>query len=663
MKKSLKIPAVLYRSGGSKVGEKGEIELSISSDVPYKRYDWYSDEEYWEVLDHSPSAVDTTRLQAGAALLFNHDRDIQLGTICAPEFRDGKCYVQAKLSAADDTRSYRTRIEEGILKDTSVGYRITDDGVCIGAKEELPIYKFKWAPHEASMVTIPADITVGVGRSREDEAKSEMREISVEIEDSLDKTLKKKQTTPANMNITTLNKRYFFAKDDGGSGGEKEQEAIDLHKARQEAVKEFQARCAKIKAHVDAIKNAKWKEAAQAVANKHIAGEADFEEFRTEANNAIDAITSKAAAGESDHSGIEVVGDRPQRALSVGAEFMRSKEVTACGGKLQRGQTVGVTFPISMIGIRGKVALAQRAGFTSSDLSAVNQTVSPGIISLGVQRLTIMDVLASGTIGTGSYKYARENGFGTIDGVAVAAGKMPRAKTVGERGLKPIWEPDLTTETANVSKVAITTKVPDEFLADFPSAMAYIDERMPFMVDTETEFQILYGDGLNNNLKGIFTMTGTQTRAILTTSDTTIAASLRKGLTDIQVGAQFEPDFYGFHPYDWETASLLVDTAGRFLAGGPFYIPYTSGVFMELRTFWGKPVVVSTAITEGNPICGCGKLGAQVLIREGMRIETTNANEDDFRRNLICLRAEHRLALPVYRPVSFLEFTGFPARA
>jgi hypothetical protein len=46
-----------------------------------------------------------------------------------------------------------------------------------------------------------------------------------------------------------------------------------------------------------------------------------------------------------------------------------------------------------------------------------------------------------------------------------------------------------------------------------------------------------------------------------------------------------------------------------------------------------------------------------------MRLEMTNANEDDFRRNLIMLRAEHRLALAVYRPIAFLEFTGFPARA
>jgi HK97 family phage major capsid protein len=278
-----------------------------------------------------------------------------------------------------------------------------------------------------------------------------------------------------------------------------------------------------------------------------------------------------------------------------------------------------------------------------------------------------MDVLAPGTTDAAALPFAKENSYGTIDGAAFAAGSggetgMPRTRSVGERGLKPLWDPDLTTDVANVKKIAVTTKVPDEFLNDFPAAQSFIDNRLPYMVDIETEFELLYGDGLNTNLKGIFSNAGVQTRAIDATSDTTVAKSLKKGLTDVRVGSYFEPDFYAFHPYDWETASLLIDSQGRFLGGGPFYIPLTAGVFVELYTFWGKPVVVSTSVTYGRPVCGCGKLGAQFFVREGMRIQMTNSNEDDFRRNLVAVRAEHRLALATYRPVAFLEFTGFPAR-
>ena len=72
-----------------------------------------------------------------------------------------------------------------------------------------------------------------------------------------------------------------------------------------------------------------------------------------------------------------------------------------------------------------------------------------------------------------------ENTLGTLDGAALTGGK-PFAGMVGERGIKPIWEPDITTDTANVKKIAVITKVPDEFLADFPGFQSYLDERMPF---------------------------------------------------------------------------------------------------------------------------------------------------------------------------------------
>lgn len=361
---------------------------------------------------------------------------------------------------------------------------------------------------------------------------------------------------------------------------------------------------------------------------------------------------------------VSVVGDR-RRGQSIGAEFVSSTEFQEKARQRNSRRSVGMNFDIPMLGIRGKVAMAQRANraFASSDLAPVNVQIQTGIVGLGMQRLTIMDLIAPGQTGAAAIIYPRENSFGSVDGVAVAAGAMPRAKAVGERGLKPAWEPDLTTETANVKKIAVTTKVPDEFMADFPAARSYIDERLPFMVDTETEFQILYGDGIGNNLKGIFTNANVQTRAITTTDDSTKAASLRQGLTDISVNSFFEPDGFAFHPYDWETACLLKDDNKRFLAGGPFYVPYTNGVFMELYTFWGKPVVITTAVTYGRPLAGAWKLGAQYFLREGMRLEMTNANEDDFRRNLIAIRAEHRLGLATYRPISFLEFTGFPARA
>ena len=185
--KTLKIPKQLFREGMSQV-DNGTLRLSICSDQPYLRYNWADGEEYYEVLDHSDGSIDLSRLSNGAALLFNHKRDIQIGLIDSPSIENGRCYVKAKLSNAPDVASYKTRVEEGILKDTSLGYEVTDDGTPIGEIDGIPAYKFKFAIHEASLVTIPADPTVGLGRSRSEEPKCGLKEISIGSKKNIDLT-------------------------------------------------------------------------------------------------------------------------------------------------------------------------------------------------------------------------------------------------------------------------------------------------------------------------------------------------------------------------------------------------------------------------------------------------------------------------------------------
>lgn len=652
-KRTIKVPERLYREATIKAEGEGKdrtFSMSISSDTPYKRYDWWDDEEYWEVLDHSDEAMDTERLKAGLPILFNHDRDQHLARATSFECDGHKCSVSDFIwSESESAQSKKRDALSGALPTTSIGYSIEDEGVCVGAKDELPIYKFKFKIYEASLVTVPADISVGVGRQRSDKPKGEPKEISIRSE------------IPLDVSRNSENARTTEKPPKGTKAMSEKIEApeIDVAAERADERRIERERVKKINDHVGSLTNEAWKKAAAEIAVKAIEDGADFETFRTAANNAFESVSKQ----QIDTSETERDGKGKKGGQSIGHRFVNSPQFKSAITRRAQGERVAsLDVEYSVLGVRGKVEMAQRAGFTSSDLAPVNVQIQTGVIGLGVQRLTIMDLIAPGTTAAAAIIYPRENSFGTVDGVAVAAGAMPRAKSVGERGIKPLWEPDLTTETANVKKIAITTKVPDEFMADFPAAQSFIDERLPFMVDTETEFQILYGDGLGNNLKGITAMPGVQTRAITTTDDSTISMSLMKGLTDIRVNSFFEPDAYAFHPYDWETAKLLRDANRNFLAGGPYYIPFTNNVYMEMNTFWGKPVVVSTAVTYGKPLAGCWKLGAQYFIREGMRLEMTNANEDDFRRNLIMLRAEHRLALAVYRPIAFLEFTGMPAR-
>lgn len=666
-----------YKIDKSKIdADKRTVEILFSTDDPAER--WFGD----EILDHSPGACDLRRLNDGAAFLKDHDSRMQIGvhesasinvtTVGMKSRGEGRAIVRfAPATNALAEQEFQDMIA-GVRTKISVGYVAREMKLVEEDEDGNETWLVtKWEPLENSLVAIPLDPACAAGRAAETDKKYPVTlDVSIRSEAapniSLDANRRNENNSQEretrNSNMTPEEKAAQEAKE----AKQRERDEADAARERSEKIQE-------------GIKAARQRETEiRDIAKRATVPEDKKSEFERSLKDAIEnAVTDEKAVGDfqtyvfknfwgkaeptntpaGDATDVKPVDARSK--LTIGATLVTSESFKSAVKEKGQGKRVAsVDIPISVIGIRGKVAMAQRAGFTSGDLSAVNIAPQQQLIALGVQRLTIMDLIAPGTTDKAAIPYPRENTFGSVNGVAVAAGAMPRGQSVGERGIKPIWEPDLTTETANVRKIAVIAKVPDEFMADFPGMQSFIDERLPFMVDTETEIQMLYGDGLGNNLKGITSTAGIQTRAYATTwGDTAF-----KALTDIRVGSFFEPDGFAFHPYDWEVARLEKDANGQYLAGGPYFIPYGNGVFMEMNTFWGKPVVVSTSVAVGKPIAGCWKLGAQYFIREGMRLETTNANEDDFKRNLIAIRAEHRLALAVYRPVAFLEITGGPAR-
>ena len=151
--------------------EDRTFEFSCSSEAPYTRG------SYVEVLSHEPGAIKLDRLNDGAALLFNHDWDELISVITKTEIDAGqkKLRVTVKLSQNEDGREALQDIKDGILTKVSIGY------VPLAYEEEgknedgLPIYRVtKWEPYEVSLVTVPADTTVGIGKSAEPEPKQDL---------------------------------------------------------------------------------------------------------------------------------------------------------------------------------------------------------------------------------------------------------------------------------------------------------------------------------------------------------------------------------------------------------------------------------------------------------------------------------------------------------
>lgn len=135
------------------------LSFPASSENPVER--WFGT----EVLSHDAKAIRMDRLQGGAApLLFNHDWSDPVGMIDGARIEGGRLVVDATMFSTARATEVATMVEQG-LRNVSIGYEIeelTEDpkrGVFTATR---------WAPLEVSVVTIPADSSVGIGRSADE---------------------------------------------------------------------------------------------------------------------------------------------------------------------------------------------------------------------------------------------------------------------------------------------------------------------------------------------------------------------------------------------------------------------------------------------------------------------------------------------------------------
>ncbi|EKP4624887.1 phage major capsid protein [Escherichia coli] len=172
-----------------------EFEIAFSSEQPYQRQFWDEQNQEMVVLDeilvHTPEAVDLSRLNNNAPLLFNHNFDNHIGVVCNARIdadKVGRATVRFSKhgTLANDIRN---KVIEGTMEKISVGYDIKEYHIDY-AKSQLIVTK--WIPHEVSWVSVPADDTVGLNRSlntitvnleaKRDMTKEQIEEIKEEQE-------------------------------------------------------------------------------------------------------------------------------------------------------------------------------------------------------------------------------------------------------------------------------------------------------------------------------------------------------------------------------------------------------------------------------------------------------------------------------------------------
>jgi len=247
--------------------------------------------------------------------------------------------------------------------------------------------------------------------------------------------------------------------------------------------------------------------------------------------------------------------------------------------------------------------------------------------------LRVEDALNSVDTTAGSIEFVRENVFTNA------------AAEVAEGAQKPESSLTFTLVQKPITTVAHWIKISRQLSKDETALVAYINQRMRYGVNLRVENQLISGNGVTPNLEGLL-MTGNYTAhgytaAVLGAVNTKLRL-VRKVIADLG-NTDYPADVVLMNPLDWADIELMVDTQGRYLIGDPQQVAQPR--------LWGLPVIMSAAVPLDSFVV-MSRMAATVYNREGVVVEMSDSDADNFTKNLITIRAERRLQLAVEVPAA-----------
>jgi HK97 family phage major capsid protein len=279
----------------------------------------------------------------------------------------------------------------------------------------------------------------------------------------------------------------------------------------------------------------------------------------------------------------------------------------------------------------GQVASRDALVADITGTTAMRRGDHQGIVPQLRRRLSVLDLIPTGTMDANTFPYTQESGsFATAVETAEGSAKPEAALT-------------LTDQEAIAATIAHWLKIRKQALSDTPALQSIIDGRLRYGVLRRLEAQVVNGDGAGANMRGILQTSGLG--AVTFTAGALIADQILKGITTVFL-ADAEATGIVLNPIDWQTA-LLAKAAGdgHYFSGGPFEV--------TPQQMWGVPLLPSVAVAQGTALVGDFAIGVMLLIREGVNVLLSDSDQDDFIKNRVTMLAEMRAALPVFRPAAF----------
>lgn len=259
----------------------------------------------------------------------------------------------------------------------------------------------------------------------------------------------------------------------------------------------------------------------------------------------------------------------------------------------------------------------------------------PGIVERMQRSNHIRDLLGAGSTNSSIWRYVEQT---TSEGAF---------NNPAPGGAKGQIDYDFAAKDAPVRKIAGYARVAEEVLDDVSGMTEFLSRQLAKDLRLREDNQFLYGAGTGQNLTGLTINAAT---FAATTGDTnaTIIDLLIQVISQLEA-SEYNPNGITLHPSNWWTIFLAKDAEGAYLMQS--MVTRENG---QLR-IGGVPVFKTTAVAAGEYICGDWVNGAEIRDRMGLNVRFFDQDADNVTTNLVTIRAEERLAFPIYYPQSFMS--------
>lgn len=208
-------------------------------------------------------------------------------------------------------------------------------------------------------------------------------------------------------------------------------------------------------------------------------------------------------------------------------------------------------------------------------------------------------------------------------------------------------------ETVPVRTIAHYMVASRQVLSDAARLRNYIDGRLTYGLNLEFDSQMLYGDGLTENFKGLFVDAGVsnvgQIAAGTSAADLPLAMidHVRSAITQCQINEYYNINGLIMNPVDFETIETAKGSDGHYI-----WVTVPTGGESRL---WRVPVIVTNAVVAGSFLLGDWTMGASLYERESLSVRVADQHADLFVKNGLVILGEERAAFAIELPKAFAK--------